>query len=81
MRNFVLAVTFDETGSAYVASMKFPGEGVMTKINLQTKRVATWLTSSTFRSELTDLSDRALEDTGLSRRQLNVEACKPFWMA
>jgi len=46
-----------------------------------TRRFATWLTRATFRSELTALSDRALQDIGLSRRHVSVEACKPFWMA
>jgi len=53
----------------------------MTTINRQTQRIANWLTRTTFRSELTALSDRALQDIGLSRRHLSVEACKPFWMA
>jgi len=58
-----------------------PEKGVMTTINRQTQRIANWLTRATIRSELTALSDRALQDIGLSRRHLSVEACKPFWMA
>jgi len=53
----------------------------MSTINQQTKRIATWLIRAAVRSELTTLSDRALQDIGLSRRHVSVEACKPFWMA
>ena len=53
----------------------------MSTINQLTKRIATWLARTTIRSELTALSDRALQDIGLSRRHMSVEACKPFWMA
>jgi uncharacterized protein YjiS (DUF1127 family) len=53
----------------------------MSTINQQTKRIATWLTRTTFRSELTALSDRALQDIGLLRRHVSIDACKPFWMA
>ncbi len=53
----------------------------MTAINRQTHRIANWLSRATSRTDLTSLSDRALEDIGLARRRSNVEACKPFWMA
>jgi len=53
----------------------------MTTINRQTERIANWLSRTTFGSDLTALSDRALQDIGLSRRYVSVEGCKPFWMA
>jgi uncharacterized protein YjiS (DUF1127 family) len=53
----------------------------MSTINQQTKLIATWLNNMTRRSELTNLSDRILQDIGLSRCYTSVEACKPFWMA
>ena len=53
----------------------------MTTINQQAKHIATWLRRATLRRELTDLSDWALQDIGVSRRHVSTEACKPFWMA
>jgi len=53
----------------------------MTTINQQTKRISTWLRRVTLCRELTNLSDRALQDIGVSRRHVSIEACKPFWMA
>jgi len=53
----------------------------MTTINQQTQRIATWLRRATLRRELTNLSDRALQDIGVSRHHVSIEACKPFWMA
>ena len=53
----------------------------MSTINQQTKLIATWLNNITRRSELTNLSDRILQDIGLSRCYMRVEACKPFWMS
>jgi uncharacterized protein YjiS (DUF1127 family) len=53
----------------------------MSTINQQTTLIATWLNNMTRRSELTSLSDRILQDIGLSRCNASVEACKPFWMA
>ncbi|HML08967.1 MAG TPA: DUF1127 domain-containing protein [Xanthobacteraceae bacterium] len=32
------------------------------------------------RSELMHLSDRTLQDIGISRHAARLEACKPFWM-
>ncbi len=49
----------------------------MTTINRHTEHIATWLR----RRELADLSDRALQDIGVSRRHVGTESCKPFWMA
>ena len=56
-------------------------EDAMSTINQQTKLIATWLNNVTRRNELTNLSDRILQDIGLSRGYTSVEACKPFWMA
>jgi uncharacterized protein YjiS (DUF1127 family) len=53
----------------------------MSTINQQTKLIATWLNNVTRRNELTNLSDRILQDIGLSRRYTSVATCKPFWMA
>jgi uncharacterized protein YjiS (DUF1127 family) len=53
----------------------------MSTINQQSKLIATWLNDMTRCSELTNLSDRILQDIGLSRCYTRVEACKPFWMA
>lgn len=53
----------------------------MITIDQQTKRIATWLRRISLRRELTNLSDRALQDIGVSRRHVSIEACKPFWMA
>jgi hypothetical protein len=33
-----------------------------------------------FCADLRDLSDKALEDIGLTRRRTNFEAVKPFWL-
>ncbi len=53
----------------------------MTTIHRQTSRIVTWLNRATTCSgELEYLSDRALEDIGLSRYRTNVDAYKPFWM-
>ena len=52
----------------------------MTTINRHTKHIATWLRRATLRLELADLSDRALQDIGVSRRHVCTESCKPFWM-
>jgi uncharacterized protein YjiS (DUF1127 family) len=53
----------------------------MSTISQQTKRITTWLNHVTRRRELTNLSDRILQDIGLSRCYTSAEACKPFWMA
>ncbi len=53
----------------------------MTTINQQTKRIATWLGRAALPRELTNLSDRALQDIGVSRRQVSAETYKPFWLA
>ena len=53
----------------------------MTTINRHTKHIAIWLRRATLRRELADLSDRALQDIGVSRRHVGTECCKPFWMA
>lgn len=55
----------------------------MTTIHRETKRIAAWLSrATTFSGELKHLSDRALEDIGLSRCRNTVDPYKPFfWMA
>ena len=53
----------------------------MSAINRRTKRITRWLDHMTRRSELTNLSDRILQDIGLSRCYTSVQTCKPFWMA
>ncbi len=50
----------------------------MIRINRQ--RIETWLRRPK-RAELSDLSDRTLQDIGLSRCERRSEACKAFWMA
>jgi uncharacterized protein YjiS (DUF1127 family) len=57
------------------------GEGAMTTITNQTRRIADWLSHSRPRTELAALSDRALQDIGLMRYRPVSETCKPFWMA
>ncbi len=53
----------------------------MIRINRQTKRIARWLSLPNARAELSNLSDRTLQDIGLVRYQPALEACKPFWLA
>jgi len=53
----------------------------MSTINRQTARITKWLTRAIARDDLTALSDQALQDIGIVRYQLSIEACKPFWMA
>ena len=53
----------------------------MSTINQQTKRITRWLDHMIWRSESTNLSDRILQDIGLSRCYTSVQTCKPFWMA
>jgi uncharacterized protein YjiS (DUF1127 family) len=42
---------------------------------------AEWRRRAHSRWELTTLSDRELNDIGLSRCNVSSESCKPFWMA
>lgn len=53
----------------------------MTTITNQTRRIANWLGHSRPHTDLTALSDRALQDIGLVPYKPDTEACKPFWMA
>ena len=54
----------------------------MTAIKRQTKRLAILLDCAmTSCGDLVDLSDRALQDIGLSRYRTSGVSCKPFWMA
>jgi uncharacterized protein YjiS (DUF1127 family) len=39
-----------------------------------------WRRQACSRSELANLSDKGLQDIGLSRRPADRETCKPFWM-
>ncbi len=55
--------------------------GAMTTIKQQAKSIGTWLRRATLRRELTNFSDRALQDIGVSRHHVSIEVCKPFWMA
>ena len=48
----------------------------------QVKRhLSEWRQRTRSRHELMDLSDRALEDIGISRSTARFEASRPFWMA
>jgi uncharacterized protein YjiS (DUF1127 family) len=42
---------------------------------------AAWRLGGSSGIETTDLSDRILRDIGVSRRQADFSAYKPFWMA
>jgi uncharacterized protein YjiS (DUF1127 family) len=69
-------------------------EGVMTTVTLEfavyprhglrwsdvMRRLATWWQYSYSRSELEGLSDKCLQDIGISRCEAEFEAAKPFWM-
>jgi len=41
---------------------------------------AEWRRRARSRGELMSLSDRTLQDIGISRCTARFEACKPFWM-
>jgi len=45
------------------------------------RTVTEWHRRTNSRNELANLSDRCLQDIGLSRGIANFEAAKPFWMA
>jgi uncharacterized protein YjiS (DUF1127 family) len=45
------------------------------------QRLAQWRYRVASRSELMDLSDRVLQDIGVSRCSAAFESSKPFWMA
>jgi len=40
-----------------------------------------WQYRAAVRSRLATLDDRLLADIGLTREQVDAEACKPFWRA
>lgn len=40
-----------------------------------------WYHGLSSRRELANLSDRILQDIGLYRREANVQAPRPFWLA
>ena len=44
------------------------------------KNVRTWISRSRQRQHLADLDNHLLEDIGLTRKQAEVEAAKPFWV-
>jgi uncharacterized protein YjiS (DUF1127 family) len=46
-----------------------------------TQRLVEWRHRARSRNELMGLSDRCLQDIGISRCTANFEASKPFWMA
>ena len=48
---------------------------------LRWRKVKQHLVEWRSRAELEKLSDRALQDIGMSRCTANFEASKPFWMA
>jgi len=41
---------------------------------------AEWRRRARSRNQLVNLSDRTLQDIGISRCMAHWEACKPFWM-
>jgi uncharacterized protein YjiS (DUF1127 family) len=43
--------------------------------------IVEWRQRARSRNDLADLSDRTLQDIGMSRGTANFEAAKPFWMA
>ena len=45
------------------------------------QRLAQWRAHSRSRTELMNLSDRCLQDIGMSRCTADFEASKPFWVA
>lgn len=45
------------------------------------QNLAAWQNLGRSRHDLMNLSDRCLQDIGLSRGTANFEAAKPFWMA
>ena len=45
------------------------------------ERFAKWRRQMRSRAELINLSDRCLQDIGMSRCTADFEASKPFWMA
>ncbi len=45
------------------------------------QKFTVWRHHACSRRELVDLSDRCLQDIGISRCSTNFEAAKPFWMA
>jgi len=45
------------------------------------QRFAEWRHRARSRAELETLSDRVLQDIGMSRCTANFESSKPFWMA
>ncbi len=44
------------------------------------RRLTIWWQYSCSRSELEGLSDKCLQDIGISRCEAEFEAAKPFWM-
>lgn len=44
-------------------------------------RLTMWWQYSCSRSELESLSDKCLQDIGISRCEAEFEAAKPFWMS
>ncbi len=76
--------------------MKFLMEGAMSTMSLEvmigrphrglrwsemTQRLVEWRHRARSRNELMGLSDRCLQDIGMSRCTSVFEASKPFWMA
>ena len=49
--------------------------------SLVKKHVAEWRRYARSRSDLMGLTDRQLQDIGISRCSAEFEAAKPFWMA
>ncbi len=45
------------------------------------QRLTMWRINTRSRNELMSLSDRCLQDIGVSRCTAEFEAAKPFWMA
>lgn len=52
--------------------------GFMTKI---TDKLVLWQARARERQELVQMDDRALQDVGLTRSDMVMEAQKPFWRA
>jgi uncharacterized protein YjiS (DUF1127 family) len=60
--------------------MRTTNQGVMTGLRGRLKqKLVKWRSRACSRNELMSLSDRCLQDIGISRCTSDIEATKPFW--